>query len=64
MFRVIDLSPDGKLQVRDHVEDVAPPGDGTLRWIDLQGDGQEGQSLERLLKRMVEHGRMTAIPID
>lgn len=55
MFRVIDLSPDGKLQVRDHVEDVAPPGDGTLRWIDLREGGQQGQSLERLRTQFAFH---------
>lgn len=48
MFRVIDLSPGGKLQVRDQVDDVAPPSEGMLRWVDLQGDAQDDRGLERL----------------
>ena len=54
VFRVIDLSPDGQLQVRDRVEEVGPPPEGTLRWVDLQGD-QEGQSLEKLRENFTFH---------
>jgi len=52
---VIDLSPGGTLEVRDQVPDVLPPGDGTLRWVDLEGDGEEGQSLERLREQFAFH---------
>jgi magnesium transporter len=55
VFRVIDLGPDATLQVRDQVEVVAPPAEGTLRWIDLQGDASEGQGLERLRAEFAFH---------
>src|SRR5688572_6131845 len=45
VFRVVDLGPDGKLSVRERVEDVALPGESTLRWVDLRGDER---GLERL----------------
>jgi magnesium transporter len=45
VFRVIDRGPDGKIAVRENVEDVALPDDGTLRWVDLRGDEK---SLDRL----------------
>jgi magnesium transporter len=45
VFRVVDLEPDGKLMVRENVEDVTLPDDGTLRWVDLRGDDS---SLDRL----------------
>jgi len=55
VFRVIDLSPDGKLDVRDHIEKVAPPAEGTLRWVDLQGDGKDGKNLDRLRDEFAFH---------
>jgi magnesium transporter len=45
VFRVVDLGPDGKLSVRENLEDVALPEEGTLRWVDLRG---EEKSLEKL----------------
>lgn len=45
MFRVADLGPDGKLVIRENIEDVALPDDATLRWVDLRGDDK---GLERL----------------
>jgi magnesium transporter len=38
VFRVVDLGPDGKLVVRENIEDIALPDAATLRWIDLRGD--------------------------
>ncbi|HTV19876.1 MAG TPA: magnesium/cobalt transporter CorA [Polyangiaceae bacterium] len=45
MFRVVDLGPDGKLAIRENIEDIALPDESTLRWIDLRG---EEKGLERL----------------
>lgn len=45
MFRVADLGPDGKLVIRENIEDVALPDGATLRWVDLRGDEK---GLERL----------------
>jgi DNA-binding MarR family transcriptional regulator len=46
------------------VPDLAALADQNDReFFDCLSEG-ERQSLERILKRMVEHGRMTAIPID
>jgi magnesium transporter len=42
---VIDLGSDGKLVIRENVEDVGLPDDATLRWVDLRG---EEKGLERL----------------
>jgi magnesium transporter len=39
------LGPDGKIALRENIEDVALPDDATLRWVDLRG---EEQVLERL----------------
>lgn len=55
MFRVIDLRADGKLEVRQDAEAVGAPGDGTLRWVDLQGEEQDGQSLDRLQQQFAFH---------
>jgi magnesium transporter len=45
VFRVVDLGSDGKLAIRENVEDVALPDDATLRWVDSSG---EEKGLERL----------------
>lgn len=45
MFRVVDLKADGKLEIREHVEDIGLPPEGTLRWVDLAGEAGE---LDRL----------------
>jgi magnesium transporter len=45
VFRVIDLGPDGKLEVQENLADISLPDDVTLRWVDLRG---EDRSLDRL----------------
>ena len=46
------------------VPDLAALADQNDReFFDCLSEG-ERQSLERILKHMVEHGRMTAVPID
>jgi len=52
VFRVVDLGPDGKLSVRERVEDVALPDEATLRWVDLRGDER---GLERLRTEFAFH---------
>lgn len=47
MLRVMDLSPDGKLEVREGgVSALAPPPTGSARWLDLEGESNE--TLEQL----------------
>ncbi|MEY2933683.1 MAG: hypothetical protein RL033_4432 [Pseudomonadota bacterium] len=46
MLRVMDRSPDGKLEVREGVAALTPPPAGTLRWLDL--DGEPNETLEQL----------------
>jgi magnesium transporter len=46
VLRVMDRSPDGKLDVQDGPASLAPPPVGTLRWVDLQGE--DLQALEQL----------------
>lgn len=38
VFRVIDWRPDGTLEHWEALQQVAPPSDGALRWVDLAGD--------------------------
>ncbi len=52
VFRVVDLGPDGKLVVREGVEDVGLPDDTTLRWVDLRG---QERGLELLRKEFSFH---------
>jgi magnesium transporter len=52
VFRVADLGPDGKIAVRENIEDVALPDDATLRWVDLRG---EEKVLERLRSEFSFH---------
>lgn len=52
MFRVIELR-DGKVEVFDGPERVAPPPPGVVRWIDLQG--QDATQLELLRERFDFH---------
>jgi magnesium transporter len=52
VFRVVDLGPDGKLTVRENIEDIARPDEGTLRWVDLRG---QEQGLERLRQQFSFH---------
>jgi magnesium transporter len=52
VFRVVDLGPDGKLTVRENIEDIARPDAGTLRWVDLRG---QEQGLERLRQQFSFH---------
>ncbi len=46
MFQVIDLGVDGRIVTSEGTERVAPPPDGTVRWIDLVEP--DPQSLELL----------------
>lgn len=52
MFRVIDLR-EGRVELSEGTERVAPPPDGVLRWIDLRG--QDGPQLELLRDRFDLH---------
>jgi magnesium transporter len=52
VFRVIEIGPEGKLEVRDNVLDVGLPPPGTLRWVDVAG---EGESLDRLRSEFAFH---------
>lgn len=52
MFRVVDLGPDGKLTVRENIEDISRPDDGTLRWVDFRG---QEKGLERLREVFAFH---------
>jgi magnesium transporter len=46
MLRVMDLGPDGKLEVHEGVSALTPPPADTLRWLDLEGE--PNQTLEQL----------------
>lgn len=52
MFRVMDLR-EGRIELSEGPERVAPPPSDTLRWIDLRG--QEAQQLELLRSRFDFH---------
>jgi magnesium transporter len=52
MFRVLELR-DGKVDLYEGTERVAPPPEGTLRWIDLQA--QDEAQLELLRERFDFH---------
>jgi magnesium transporter len=52
MFRVLELR-DGRIELFEGTEHVGPPADGTLRWIDLQG--QDDAQLELLRERFDFH---------
>lgn len=52
VFRVIEVGPDGTLAVRENVADVSLPPPGTLRWVDVAG---EGDSLDRLRSEFAFH---------
>lgn len=53
VLRRIDLETDGKLVVRDDSQCIAPPGAGTLRWLDVSGEKE--QVLEQLRERFDFH---------
>jgi Mg2+ and Co2+ transporter CorA len=46
VLRAMDRGPDGKVSVIDGESALAPPPEGTRRWIDLEGEPDE--VLERL----------------
>ena len=46
MLRVMDLGPDGKLEVREGVSALTPPPADTSRWLDLEGASND--TLEQL----------------
>lgn len=52
MFRVMELR-DGKVTVLEGNEQVAPPAEGAMRWVDLQG--QDVGQLELLRERFELH---------
>ena len=45
MFRVMDVGPDGAAVVTDGDALVRPPGQGTIRWIDLRGQTEADMTL-------------------
>ena len=51
MFRVLTIAADGR--VTETVDDVAPPGEGELRWIDLQA--QDEPQMAVLAKQFAFH---------
>src|SRR5688572_26191227 len=53
VFRCVDLGPDGKLTLREDGEAIAPPSEGTTRWLDVSGD--EAPALDRLRERFDFH---------
>ena len=53
MFRVLEFGPSGGAVVSVGTEQVAPPPEGVLRWIDLQG--QDPEQLARLRERFGFH---------
>ena len=53
MFRVLELGPSGRVEVSEGPERVAPPPEGTLRWIDLVA--QDAAQLELLRQRFDFH---------
>jgi magnesium transporter len=52
VFRVVDLGPDGALAVRENVDDISLPDEGTLRWVDLRG---QEKGLDRLRSEFSFH---------
>lgn len=52
VFRVVDLGPDGKLVVREKIDDITLPEAATLRWIDLCG---EDEGLDKLRSEFAFH---------
>jgi magnesium transporter len=46
VLRAMDRGPDGKITLLDGASAMAPPAAGTLRWLDLEAEGNE--VLERL----------------
>jgi magnesium transporter len=53
MFRVLEVGPQGRVEVFEGPEHVAPPPEGSLRWIDLTG--QDEAQLELLRQRFDFH---------
>jgi magnesium transporter len=53
MFRVLEVGPDGPVRASAGSAHVAPPPDGSLRWIDLQG--QDEAQLEMLRSQFGFH---------
>lgn len=53
MFKVIDLLPEGKPEESSDPDRVAPPPEGTLRWIDLVE--HDAEALELLRQRFDFH---------
>ncbi len=53
MFRVIELGPSGRVELFEGEARVAPPPEGTLRWVDLAR--QDAAQLELLRERFDLH---------
>jgi magnesium transporter len=53
MFRTLELGPSGRVEVVEGAHHVAPPPEGTLRWIDLAA--QDAAQLEMLRQRFDFH---------
>jgi magnesium transporter len=53
LFRVFNFHPDGSTSYSESLDDVAPPGEGTVRWVDLEN--QDDASLQLLSERFGFH---------
>jgi magnesium transporter len=53
MFRVLEVGPEGPSQVSEGDRHVAPPPEGTLRWVDLEA--QDAEHLAVLAERFKFH---------
>ncbi len=53
MFRVLELTAGGRVDLYEGTDHVGPPPEGVTRWIDLQG--QDGPQLELLRARFDFH---------
>jgi magnesium transporter len=53
MFRVLEVGPEGPARVHEGIEQVGPPPEGVLRWIDLEK--QDDALLEVLATRFQFH---------
>lgn len=51
MLRVLELPTDGAPSQHDDRERLHPPPDGTRRWIDLEGEGDEQRDLLEILRQ-------------
>lgn len=58
MFRVLEIGPDGSVQVLEGTEHVGPPPEGFIRWIDLE------KQCEADLTLLAEHFKFHPLTIE